>query len=212
MRKTALGPIFYKNLQITCNTLPHRPEWLGKMSVPETTLADLLRAANAGDGQAYARFLLAVTPVLRTVVRGRGRVLDRAAQEDVVQDVLLAIHMKRHTWREDAPLKPWLYAVARYKVADAFRRLGVGRLHLPLEDFAEALESAPAPEPLAARDTDRLLGQLDPRSASIVRAAHLEGEETAAIGARLSMSEGAVRVALHRAMKRLAVLAGGKAP
>ncbi|MBL8563966.1 MAG: sigma-70 family RNA polymerase sigma factor [Gemmobacter sp.] len=180
------------------------------MSVTEQTLAELLRAANAGDGQAYARFLLAVTPVLRTVVQGRGRVLDRAAQEDVVQDVLLAIHMKRHTWRADAPLKPWLYAVARYKVADAFRRLGVGRLHLPLEDFADALESAPAPEPLAARDADRLLGQLDPRSASIVRAAHLEGEETAAIGARLSMSEGAVRVALHRAMKRLAVLAGGK--
>lgn len=180
------------------------------MSVSEEALAELLRAANAGDGRAYARFLHLVTPVLRVVVRGRGRGLDGAAQEDVVQDVLLAIHMKRHTWISDAPVKPWLYAVARYKVADAFRRRGVGGVHVPLEDFAEALEGTPAPEPLAARDTARLLAQIDPRSAEIVRAVHLDGQETAQIGARLDMTEGAVRVALHRAMKRLAALAAGK--
>ena len=180
------------------------------MSVTEQALADLLRAANAGDGRAYARFLQAVTPALRTVVRGRGRGLDQAAQEDIVQDVLLAIHMKRHTWVVDAPVKPWLYAVARYKVADAFRRLGAGGLHLPIEDFAEALEGAPPPDPLAARDTAHLLAQIDPRGAEIVRAVHLEGQEAAQIGARLDMTEGAVRVALHRAMKRLAALAAGK--
>lgn len=128
-----------------------------------------------------------------------------------MQDVLLAIHMKRHTWRSEAPLKPWLYAVARYKVADAFRCSAPGGWSAG--GFCRCAEvGAPAPEPLAARDTDRLLGQLDTRSATIVRAAHLEGEETAAIGARLSMSEGAVRVALHRAMKRLAMLAEWKAP
>ena len=180
-----------------------------KMSVTEDALAEMLRAANDGDQRAYARFLHAVTPALRSVVRGRGRMLETAAQEDIVQDVLLAIHLKRHTWAEGAPVKPWLYAVARYKVVDAFRRRGARGLHLPLEDFAEALESAPTAEPLAARDTGRLLAQIDPRSADIVRAVHLEGQEAAQIGARLSMTEGAVRVALHRAMKRLAALAGG---
>lgn len=179
------------------------------MSVTDETLAGLLRAANAGDGRAYARFLTAVTPALRSVVRARGRGLGVEAQEDVVQEVLLAIHLKRHTWQSDSPVKPWLYAVARYKVVDAFRRLGSGRVHLPIEDFAEALEGAPAPEPLAARDAARLLGQIDARSAEIVRAVHLEGEETAQVGARLAMTEGAVRVALHRAMKRLAALGRG---
>ena len=64
--------------------------------------------------QAYARFLHAVTPVLRGILRSRGRALEAAAHEDVLQEVLLAIHDKRHTWREDAPLLPWLYAIARF--------------------------------------------------------------------------------------------------
>ena len=55
----------------------------------ETEWAALLRAANAGDGQAYARFLHAVTPVLRGVVRSRGRLLPADQHEDVLQEVLL---------------------------------------------------------------------------------------------------------------------------
>lgn len=174
----------------------------GQMSDRENDWSALLRAANAGDGQAYARFLHAVTPVLRGVVRARGRGLVPETHEDVVQEVLLAIHAKRHTWREEAPVLPWLYAIARYKVADAFRRRG-GSVHLPIEDWAEVLAADPAPEPGAARDADVLLGQLEPRARAIVRAVSLAGESPAEVGARLGMNEGAVRVALHRAMQKM---------
>lgn len=90
------------------------------MTDRETEWSALLRAANAGDGRAYGRFLHEITPVLRGLLRSRGRALVADAHEDVLQEVLLAIHAKRHTWREDAPLLPWLYAIARYKLADAF--------------------------------------------------------------------------------------------
>ncbi|HSG57657.1 MAG TPA: sigma factor-like helix-turn-helix DNA-binding protein, partial [Paracoccaceae bacterium] len=60
---------------------------------------------------------------------------------------------------------------------------------------------------MAARDSAALIGQLDARSARIVRAVSLEGETTAEVGQALSMSEGAVRVALHRAIKRLGAIA-----
>jgi DNA-directed RNA polymerase specialized sigma24 family protein len=85
-----------------------------------------MRAANRGDATAYRRLLQAVTPVLRGVVRARGAALGPEGCEDVVQEVLLAIHLKRQTWREDAPLRPWLYAIARHKVVDAFRAAGSG--------------------------------------------------------------------------------------
>ncbi len=162
-----------------------------------------MRAANRGDRAAYAQLLRAIAPVLRGVVRARGASLGPEECEDVVQDVLLAIHMKRHTWDEGAPLRPWLYAIARHKVADAFRARG-RRVTVPMEDFVDTLPAADGPDPGTVRDVNRALASLDPRAAEIVRAAGLHGESAAEIAGRLQMTEGAVRVALHRALKLLA--------
>ncbi|MDX5359657.1 MAG: hypothetical protein LPK12_18185 [Rhodobacterales bacterium] len=167
----------------------------------------LLSAANRGDGRAFARFLTLVTPAIRSVVRARGRALPPDQHEDIVQEVLLAIHLKRHTWHDGTPVRPWLYAVARYKVVDAFRRRGA-QVHLPIEDFADVLPGDSA-EPMAARDTDVLLALIDPRSADLVRAMALEGDSAEDAGARLGLTAGAARVALHRAMKRLAAIGRG---
>jgi len=164
-----------------------------------------MRAASRGDSLAYRRLLAEITPVLRTVVRARGAALGPDGCEDVLQDVLLAIHTKRHTWREDAPLRPWLYAIARHKVVDAFRARG-RRLELSIEDFIDALPADHGPDPTESGDMEKVLSALDPRAAEIVRAFGLKGETTAETAARLEMSEGAVRVALHRALKSIARL------
>ena len=164
-----------------------------------------MRAANRGDATAYRQLLQAVTPVLRGVVRARGSALGPDGCEDVVQEVLLAIHLKRQTWREDAPLRPWLYAIARHKVVDAFRSRGQ-RVDLPIDDFAERLPAEAGPDPLMARDMARMIDGLEPRAADIVRAFGIRGETVADTAARLQMTEGAVRVALHRALKTLARL------
>lgn len=165
----------------------------------------LLRAGLAGDARAYRAFLAAITPVIRGIVRARGRTMDAAACEDVVQDVLLTVHLKRQTWRTDAPVRPWLYAITRHKVVDAFRARGA-RVDLDIGDFAEVLPADPAPDPTEDRDRDKLIAMLDGRSADLVRMIGLEGASTAEAGAKLGLSEGAVRVALHRALKRLAEL------
>ena len=164
-----------------------------------------MRAANRGDNAAYRRLLQAITPVLRKVVRARGHALGPEGCEDVVQDVLLAIHTKRHTWLEDAPLRPWLYAIARHKVVDAFRTRGRA-VEVAIDDFAEGLVAASDPDPTEGRDMEKVINALDPRAAEIVRAVGLHGETTAEIASRLEMSDGAVRVALHRAMKTIAQL------
>lgn len=169
------------------------------------TWEDLARAANRGDSAAYERFLRAITPVLRSVVRARGGHLGPEQCEDILQDVLLSIHLKRQTWHEDAPIRPWLYAIARHKVVDAFRARG-SRINVPIEDFLDVLPTSEAPDPLLARDMDRVIDQLDPRMADIVRGFGLRGETTAETAERLQMTEGAVRVALHRALKSIAQL------
>jgi RNA polymerase sigma factor (sigma-70 family) len=166
----------------------------------------LLARANDGDGAAFARFLHAVTPTLRTVIRRRGDGLPPDQHEDILQEVLLAIHLKRQTWRRDAPVRPWLYALARYKVVDAFRRRGAS-VNLPIEDFADVLPEEDGAAPLSGRDAEVMLKLIDARSATLVRAVALDGKTAEEAGETVGLTAGAARVALHRAMRRLSGLA-----
>jgi RNA polymerase sigma-70 factor, ECF subfamily len=73
----------------------------------ETEWALLMRAGNAGDADCYRRLLLQLTPVLRAVARrGLARAGMADTAEDVVQETLVAIHLKRQSWDEDAPFGP----------------------------------------------------------------------------------------------------------
>jgi RNA polymerase sigma-70 factor (ECF subfamily) len=174
-------------------------------SADEPSLEGLLRAANRGDQRAYAAFLTAITPVVRGIARYRGPGLGADVCEDVVQETLLAIHQKRHTWREDLPVRPWLYAIVRFKVVDAFRARG-RRVHVQIDDFAEVIPAEPDVDPTQRSDAERVIDQLDTRSARIVRAIGFEGATVADVSAMLDMTETAVRVALHRGLKKLASL------
>src|SRR5439155_11817187 len=130
---------------------------------------DLMRAANNGDAAAYNRLLTSLAPALRSVARrGLGRAgLPADDAEDVVQEILLAIHLKRQTWDASLPLGPWLRAIARNKLIDAMRRRG-RRDHVPIDDLAEILPSAAAePTPLPAR-LDQHLNSLPDRQPSRV--------------------------------------------
>lgn len=166
---------------------------------------DLFRRANRGDRVAYATFLTEVTLVIRKIVAARSGG-QMSEIEDTVQEVLIAIHTKRHTWRETEPVTPWVYAIARYKTADAWRRRR--QVLVPIEDMADSLPDAGTGDAMAARDLGVMLGGLDARSAQIVRAVGVDGDSASEVGARMGMNEGAVRVAFHRAMTRLRQRAG----
>lgn len=160
--------------------------------------------AKAGDAAAYDLCLRDIARVLRPIVR-RGLVrggANAADAEDVVQDILIAVHLKRHTWDETRPFAPWLHAVARYKLVDALRRRG-RRVHVPIEDFAETLPAQDTGEPRIESDVVRALSQLPDRQATVVRTIAVEGASIAETAARLNISEGAVRVALHRGLSAL---------
>ncbi|KIZ40646.1 MULTISPECIES: sigma-70 family RNA polymerase sigma factor [Rhodopseudomonas] len=166
---------------------------------------DLMRAANAGDTGAYHRLLKAVAPVLRA---GARRGLARAGQpidqsEDIVQDILLAVHLKRQTWDPEAPFAPWLFAIARNKLIDALRRRG-RRVFVNIDDFAETIPSEPVAETLPAGEVAKHLQALPPRQRDVLQSIAVESASIKATAARLSMSEGAVRVALHRGLSALA--------
>lgn len=167
-----------------------------------------MRAANAGDAKAYVRLLAAWAPVLRaTARRGLARVGLERDTEDVVQETLLAVHLKRHTWDETRPIGPWLRAIAQHKLVDAMRRRG-RRIEVQVDDLADTL-AAPAPDPdRAVGDAERYLETLPAGQRSVVRALTIDGATPRDAALRLNMSEGAVRVALHRGLAALAAKFG----
>ncbi len=172
--------------------------------------AALLRQANGGDRSAYVAWLTDIAPVLRGIIRARcGGTSDDC--EDILQTTLIAIHEKRHTWRDGDPVAPWIYAIARYKTVDALRRRGRHRA-VPFDGSEADVADDHVGDPTAGRDLDRLLAQLDPATATIVRRIKLHGHTAEEVGDALGMTPGAVRVALHRALARLAQLARSPRP
>src|SRR5262245_21623167 len=95
-----------------------------KLSDHEAEWAAAMRAANRGCARSYARLLRDVASAIRTIgARDLARFgLGSGDIEDVVQDCLLALHLKRHTWDETRPVVPWLRAIARHKIIDRVRR------------------------------------------------------------------------------------------
>lgn len=168
-------------------------------------LSALMRSARQGDDEAYRRLLGEVAAWLRVVVRrglvsaGRGA----ADCEDVVQETLLAMHLKRDTWDEARPIGPWLRAIARHKLADHLRRRGFTD-HVDIDDHADAPELAVDVDAAASVDSRRMLASLPERQRRIVQEISIEGRRAADVAQGLGMSEGAVRVTLHRALKALA--------
>lgn len=138
-----------------------------------------MRQAIAGDDEVYHRLLKAITPVLRAASR---RGLSRAGQpvdqaEDIVQDILLAVHLKRHTWDVDAPFAPWLFAIARNKLIDA--------------------------PTVSAGEVEAQLKTLPQRQRDVLQSIAVEASSIKQTAEKFSMTEGAVRVALHRALASL---------
>ena len=174
----------------------------------EQRWAEAMRAERRGEAVAYERMLKEVAAALRRSLAPR---LVRAGlgaheAEDLVQEILIGLHGKRHTWDSARPFLPWLHAITRYKLIDFTRhrrRETTRRVDLPLEDLLEIVE-APADD--ASRSTvevDRHLAVLPVSQRKIVRAIAVEGASVRDVSLRFATSEGAVRVTVHRAIRRL---------
>jgi RNA polymerase sigma-70 factor, ECF subfamily len=175
---------------------------MGLAQTSEAELTALMLAGLDGDGRAY-RALLGELRLRLTTYFGRRLRRDPHDVEDLVQDTLIAIHARRATFDRREPLTPWLYAIARYKLIDHYRRAG-RRVWTPLD---EADEHLVAPDEAAAaearRDVEKALAGLPERTRALLRDLRLEGRSVAETALRAGMSEGAVKVAAHRGLRAL---------
>src|SRR6266436_7401952 len=106
------------------------------MTTDETDLKSLMLAGLDGHAASHRALLGQLSGRLRAYYRGKLARIGRGAVEveDLVQEAILAIHLKRHTFNPTEPLTPWVYAIARYKLMDFLRRTRTSLADAPLDE------------------------------------------------------------------------------
>ncbi len=165
---------------------------------------DLMRRAQGGDAPAYCALLEGLRPWLNAYFRRR---LKGSDDEDLVQMTLLSLHEKRHTYDPSAPFMPWIAAVARHKLIDFVRKAG-RHVHVELDESL-GLEDGLQPD-LAKRDVEVLLAQLPKEQARIISLHKLQDMSVDEVSAATGKSPSAVKVIVHRGLKKLQALVGLK--
>ncbi len=170
----------------------------------EDRLRDLLLRGMAGDSGAYHDFLKQLSAHLRAFLRRRLTQLPDEV-EDLVQEILLAVHNQRHTYNAKQPLTAWVHAIARYKLIDMLRRrTGHEALNDPFDDEIDVLAASDTEAMEAKRDLAKLLAQLPDRQRLRIQYVKLDGLSVVEAARMTGMTESAVKVGVHRGLKALA--------
>ncbi|MEO1922627.1 MAG: RNA polymerase subunit sigma-24 [Sphingomonadales bacterium CG12_big_fil_rev_8_21_14_0_65_65_10] len=171
------------------------------MKADDGTLRRLMVAAQAGDKRAYAVLLEACGDWLR---RYYAQKIAVEAVDGLVQDVLLSIHRKRASYDPARAFLPWLAAIARYRWIDRLRkdyRHAADELHDDTASVAAEDEAV-----AAAVSLERLMAHLSEKQNDAIQLVKIEGLSIREAAMRTGQSESAVKVNIHRGVKKMAAL------
>jgi RNA polymerase sigma-70 factor (ECF subfamily) len=175
----------------------------------EAALKALMMAGLAGQAEPYRRLLNQLSGHLRGYFKAR---LSRAGRfsteaEDLLQETLLAIHTRRHTYDPEELLTPWVYAIARYKLIDHLRQTRTSSANVSLDDAGDIMsEIDDQRDAESAMDIERLLTHLPPKTRCAIRQVKLQGSSVVEAAQVCGMSESAVKVSIHRGLRTLSLL------
>lgn len=178
------------------------------MTAYEIELKALMIAGLDGDAASHRLLLGRLSSRLRSYYKVRlasiGRGSDEA--EDLVQEAVLAIHLKRHTYDRVDLLTPWVHAIARYKLIDFLRRTKASRSNVPIEDADDVMAAEDNIGAESKFDLKRLMDRLPKKVRCAIEAVKLDGQSVAEAAVRCGISESGVKVNVHRGLKAMAAL------
>src|SRR6266853_436156 len=178
------------------------------MTTHEIELKALMLASLDGDAASHRELLDRLSRRLRAYFKGKLARFGRGAAEaeDLVQEAVLAIHFKRHTYDPAEPLTPWVHAIARYKLIDFLRRTRTSISDVPIEEADTIMAHDDNVSAESTYDVRRLMPRLPEKMRCAIEAVKLDGRSIAEAAHRCGISESGVKVNIHRGLKALAVL------
>ncbi|MBX7542074.1 sigma-70 family RNA polymerase sigma factor [Qipengyuania sphaerica] len=171
------------------------------MIADEASMARMMAAAQNGDRAVY-RVLLAEAQLW--LERFFAKRVPPAQRDDLVQEVLLAVHNKRASWDPSRPFFPWLAAIARYRWVDHLRKV-----YRSAEDELgdhDAAQDSEEEVVMARMSLERLFVHLPEKQVEAIELVKIEGLSIAEASARTGQSESLVKVNIHRGLKKLSAL------
>jgi RNA polymerase sigma-70 factor (ECF subfamily) len=174
----------------------------------EAALRALMIAGLKGDTAAYRALLSGLSRHLRAYYRTRllraGRGTEEA--EDLVQEALMAVHTRRHTYDPTQLLTPWVYAIARYKFIDHLRQSQSTLANVPIEDASEIIAADGGRATESNLDLNKLLARLPDKVRLAIQYVKIEGISVVEAAARCGISESAIKMNVHRGLKELSTV------
>ena len=122
--------------------------------------------------------------------------------DDCVQECLLGLHDARHTYDPRRPFKPWLFAIVRHKAVDHLRKQGRTK-NSPLEAAPEEELTVSSADMENELTQGQLIAALAPDYREAITLTKILGLSSAEAAAQLRISEGTLKVRVHRAVQRL---------
>jgi RNA polymerase sigma-70 factor, ECF subfamily len=166
-------------------------------------LQALMRQSLDGDQRAYTMLLQETSRLLRPFLARRLSFTNEV--DDLLQEILISIHKARHTYDGNRPYKPWVYAIAKFRLQDHLRAHYSDQLH-HADDLSEMEEFLHAPVTESAISYESISGEvqkLPEKQATILRLMHQDGYTAKEVAEKIGMKESAVKVAAHRAYQVL---------
>lgn len=159
-----------------------------------------MAAAQNGHGGAYRRLLGETSGWLKRYFERR---LPPGEVDDAVQETLLAIHRRRHTYDPQYPFGPWLAAIAKNKWVDQLRGLARRTADELPDDIAVGDHEASV---VSSSVLASLLDQLRPAQAQAILLVKVQGFSIEEASLQIGLSPSAVKMNIHRGLARLAAL------
>ena len=160
--------------------------------------------ARCGQSDSYRQLLENITPIARWNTRHilSGYGLD-SLSEDVTQDVLLAVHLKLHTYDDKQSFLPWLRAIIKYKTIDMVRRQKIQWLTNDID--LDLISGGSAQEYNdAVTDLDKLMVSLPPLTRDLIYDLKIDGQSVDSLAKKYRLSPSNVKVKIHRGLMKLA--------
>lgn len=164
---------------------------------------ELMKQTQAGNEDAYKVVLERVYSYLRSYLYKR--ITNQQNREDLIQEIMAALHKARHTYDPKQPFFPWISAISRYKMISFFRKMEKSK-----GDIGESPATAKmffdkdnVEEQNLKIELEEYLSKLPPKQRDLLYRVKVDGYSTQEAAKEFGMSISNVKTTIHRALSFL---------
>lgn len=164
---------------------------------------ELMKQAQAGNEDAYRVVLERVYSYLKSYLYKR--ITNQQNREDLIQEIVVALHKARHTYDPNQPFFPWISAISRYKMISYFRKTqksrgDIGESSTTINLFTDKDN---VEEHNLKIELDEYLSKLPQKQRDLLYRVKIDGYSTKEAAKEFGMSISNVKTTIHRALSFL---------